>query len=62
MKNNRNALDLFFTFGKIIKGCRPGLKPAVVSLIGTAVIPIGHTVFFLKESTSLYFQILHFMP
>lgn len=29
-----------------VKGCMNGLKPAVIGLIGAAVISIGHTVFF----------------
>lgn len=34
-----------FKASKIVKGCMSGLKPAVVGLIGTAVISIGRTVF-----------------
>lgn len=35
-----------FKASKVVKGCMSGLKPAVVGLIGTAAISIGHTVFF----------------
>lgn len=35
-----------FKTSNIIKGCMSGLKPAVVGLIGTAVVSIGTTVFF----------------
>ena len=34
-----------FIASKVVKGCMSGLKPAVVGLIGTAVISIGRTVF-----------------
>lgn len=34
-----------FNKSKIIKGCMSGLKPAVVGLIGAAVISVGLTVF-----------------
>lgn len=37
-----------FKASKLVKGCMSGLKPAVVGLIGTAVISIGTTVFFPK--------------
>ena len=33
-----------FKASKVVKGCMSGLKPAVVGLIGTAVISIGRTV------------------
>ena len=35
-----------FKSSKVVKGCMSGLKPAVIGLIGTAVISIGKTVFF----------------
>ena len=35
-----------FRQSKIVKGCMSGLKPAVVGLIGGAVISVGLTVFF----------------
>ena len=35
-----------FKTNKLVKGCMSGLKPAVVGLIGTAIISIGKTVFF----------------
>ena len=31
---------------KVVVGCMKGLKPAVVGLIGTAILSIGQTVFF----------------
>ena len=34
-----------FKSSKIVKGCMSGLKPAVVGLIGTAVISVSKTVF-----------------
>ena len=34
-----------FRESKIIQGCMKGLKPAVVGLIGTAVLSVGRTVF-----------------
>lgn len=34
-----------FRSSKIVKGCMSGLKPAVVGMIGTAVLSIGKTVF-----------------
>ena len=35
-----------FKTNKIVKGCMSGLKPAVIGLIGSAVISMGKTVFF----------------
>ena len=35
-----------FRQSKVVKGCMSGLKPAVVGLIGGAVISVGMTVFF----------------
>lgn len=35
-----------FKSSKIVSGCMSGLKPAVIGLIGAAVISIGSTVFF----------------
>ena len=34
-----------FRESKIVKGCMSGLKPAVVGMIGTAVLSVGKTVF-----------------
>lgn len=34
-----------FRNSRIVKGCMSGLKPAVIGLIGTAVLTIGKTVF-----------------
>ena len=35
-----------FRQSKVVKGCMSGLKPAVVGLIGGAVVSVGATVFF----------------
>lgn len=35
-----------FQKNKIVTGCMSGLKPAVIALIGSAVISVGQTVFF----------------
>lgn len=35
-----------FQNSRLIKGCMSGLKPAVIGLIGTAVLSVGQTVFF----------------
>ncbi len=35
-----------FRQSKVVKGCMSGLKPAVVGLIGGAVLSVGATVFF----------------
>lgn len=35
-----------FRSSKIVSGCMSGLKPAVVGLIGAAVVSVGKTVFF----------------
>ena len=35
-----------FRQSKVVKGCMSGLKPAVVGLIGGAVVSVGITVFF----------------
>lgn len=34
-----------FRSSRVVKGCMSGLKPAVVGMIGTAVLSIGKTVF-----------------
>lgn len=34
-----------FSNSKIVKGCMSGLKPAVIGLIGSALISVGKTVF-----------------
>ena len=44
-----------FKENKIVKGCMTGLKPAVIGLIGSAVISIGKTVFFPSGITALAF-------
>ena len=38
-----------FKENKIVKGCMSGLKPAVIGLIGAAIISVGKTVFFPAE-------------
>ena len=38
------CFDAFKT-NKVVKGCMSGLKPAVIGMIGTAVLSIGKTVF-----------------
>lgn len=35
-----------FQENKLVKGCMAGLKPAVIGLIGAAVVSVGKTVFF----------------
>ena len=35
-----------FRQSKVVKGCMSGLKPAVVGLIGGAIVSVGATVFF----------------
>ena len=35
-----------FLISRIVSGCMAGLKPAVIGLIGTAVLSVGKTVFF----------------
>lgn len=35
-----------FRNSKVVKGCMSGLKPAVIGMIGSAVVSIGTTVFF----------------
>ena len=42
-----------FKSSKAVKGCMAGLKPAVIGLIGSAVVSVGQTVFF-TEGLSLY--------
>ena len=49
-----------FKASKIVKGCMSGLKPAVVGLIGTAVISIGRTVFFSKGLDITFFTDISF--
>ncbi len=38
-----------FKKSTVVQGCMSGLKPAVIGLIGSAVITTGHTVFFPAE-------------
>ena len=49
-----------FKASKVVKGCMSGLKPAVVGLIGTAVISIGRTVFFSKGLDITFFTDISF--
>ena len=49
-----------FKASKVVKGCMSGLKPAVVGLIGTAVISIGRTVFFSKGLDITFFTNISF--
>lgn len=41
-----------FRENKVVSGCMSGLKPAVVGMIGAAIISLGNTVFF-SEGFSL---------
>ncbi len=45
-----------FKNSKIVSGCMSGLKPAVVGLIGAAVISVGKTMFFLDGVTLSIFS------
>ena len=45
-----------FKTNKIVKGCMSGLKPAVIGLIGSAVISMGKTVFFPMGINSAVFS------
>lgn len=45
-----------FKNSRIMKGCMVGLKPAVVGLIGSALISIGQAVFFPAGVTVAVFQ------
>lgn len=49
-----------FKNSKIMKGCMTGLKPAVVGLIGTAVLSVASTVFFPAGFQIAAFQTLAF--
>jgi len=40
-----------FRSSKVVKGCMSGLKPAVIGLIGSALISVGKTVFFPAGAT-----------
>lgn len=48
-----------FQKSSIVKGCMSGLKPAVIGLIGAAVISIGHTVLFPDGITTAVFSTLN---
>ncbi len=45
-----------FKESRVIRGCMSGLKPAVIGLIGKAVISIGTTVFFAQGVTFAVFS------
>ena len=49
-----------FKTNKIVAGCMSGLKPAVIGLIGSAIISIGKTVFFRNGLTVDIFTDIHF--
>ena len=49
-----------FKTNKIVAGCMTGLKPAVIGLIGSAVISIGKTVFFKEGFTLSVFSSIDF--
>ncbi len=49
-----------FKKSKAVEGCMSGLKPAVVGLIGTALISIGTTVFFPAGITLSVFKSAEF--
>ena len=49
-----------FRQSKIVKGCMSGLKPAVVGLIGGAVVSVGAAVFFPAGWTPAVFSELKF--
>ena len=49
-----------FKENKIVQGCMSGLKPAVIGLIGSAVISVGKTVFFPDDVTALVFTDIMF--
>lgn len=43
-----------FKTNRIVSGCMTGLKPAVIGLIGAAVISMGKTVFLTGEPSALF--------
>lgn len=45
-----------FKSNKIVKGCMTGLRPAVIGLIGAAVVSIAQTVFFESGITTAVFE------
>ncbi len=49
-----------FKSSKIVSGLMTGLKPAVIGLIGSAIISIGATVFFPVEFTTAVFTTVSF--
>ena len=44
-----------FRASRVVAGCMTGLKPAVIGLIGTAVLSVGKTVFFAQGLTTAVF-------
>ena len=49
-----------FRSSKIVSGCMTGLKPAVIGMIGSAVVSVGMTVFFSDGVTTAVFGELSF--
>lgn len=49
-----------FRSSRAVQGCMSGLKPAVIGLIGMAVVSIGKTVFFHDGFTTAVFSSLPF--
>lgn len=45
-----------FKESKAVKGCMSGLKPAVIGMIGAAVLSVGQTVFFPQALTLSVFR------
>ncbi len=50
-----------FQESKIVKGCMSGLRPAVIGLIGAAVLTIGQTVFFPNGFAFADFNVFNFL-
>lgn len=49
-----------FKSSKIVSGCMSGLKPAVVGMIGAAVLSVGETAFFTGGLTTAVFTQISF--
>ena len=49
-----------FRSSKAVSGCMTGLKPAVVGMIGSAVVSVGMTVFFSSSFNAAVFSSLPF--
>lgn len=50
-----------FKKNTVVEGCMSGLKPAVIGLIGSAVVTTGHTVFFPETVSWATFGTLAFI-